>query len=36
MNNFGFDESREKERAEYWRQFLLSHPNNQDEDDDDE
>jgi hypothetical protein len=25
MNNFGFDESREKERAEYWKQYLLSH-----------
>lgn len=36
MNNFGFDESREKERAEYWKQYLLQHPNNQDEDDENE
>lgn len=28
MNNFGFDESREKERASYWERYLLEHPNN--------
>jgi len=33
MNNFGFDESREKERAEYWKQYLLQHPNNGDDSD---
>ncbi len=33
MNNFGFDESQEKERAEYWKQYLLSHPNNGDDSD---
>lgn len=36
MNNFGFDESREKERAEYWKQYLLQHPNNQDEESEEE